>query len=78
MRYIIMKLIYTFYMDNEGEVIKADTKAIVHGKVFDCNLCEHFSRYEYIMTKVEKRPTYKYLEGAEFKEANIKVHTSEA
>lgn len=73
-----MKLIYTFYHDSEGEIIKADTKAIVHGKVFDCDLIDHFSRYEYIITKVEKRASYRYVEGAEIKEIGVKIHTSEA
>lgn len=73
-----MKLIYTYFYDNEGEIIKSDTKAIVHNKVFDCDLYDHFSRYAYITQKVEKRISYRYVEGAEIKEANIKVHTSEA
>ena len=73
-----MKLIYTFYHNSKDELIKADVKAIVKGKVFDCDCYDHFSRYVYIMTKVEKRASYKYLEGTEIKEANIKVHTSEA
>lgn len=49
-----MKLVYTFYHDNEGNLIKSDTKAIIKGKVFNCDLYDHFSRYAYIMTKVEK------------------------
>lgn len=71
-----MKLVYTFFYDNNGELIKSDTKAVIKGKVFDCDLYNHFSRYAYIMTKVEKRASYKYIDGIEMKEANIKVHTS--
>lgn len=73
-----MKLVYTFYHDSEGEFIKSDTKAIIKGKVFDCDLYNHFARYEYIATKVEKRASYRYIDGIEMKEANIMVHTSEA
>lgn len=71
-----MKLVYTFFYDNKGELIKSDTKAIIKGKVFDCDLYDHFSRYAYIMTKVEKRLSYKYIDGIEIN--NVKVHTSEA
>ena len=73
-----MKLVYTFYHDNEGNLIKSDTKAVIKGRVFDCDLYNHFGRYAYIMTKVEKRESYRYIDGIEMEEANIKVHTSEA
>lgn len=73
-----MKIINTFYYDNEGNVIKSDCKAIVYGKVFDCDLYNHFSRFAYLNTTVEKRLSYKYVGCTEIKEANLQTYINEA
>lgn len=72
-----MKIIHTFFSDNEGNVINSECKAIVHGKVFNCGLRDHFELYFYI-SKVEKRPSYNYISCTEIKEANMETHVSEA
>lgn len=75
----IMKIINTFYYDNNNKnILKHDCTIIVHGKAFNCDIHEHFSRYAYLVLKLEKRTSYKYIGCTEIKEANIKTHIAEA
>lgn len=73
-----MKIINTFYHDNEGNIIKHDCTIIAHNKAFNCDIHEHFSRYAYLVLKLEKRASYRYIGCTEIKEGNIKIHTAEA
>lgn len=73
-----MKIINTFYHDNEGNIIKHDCTIVIRGKAFNCDIDNHFSRYAYDVLKIEKRASYKYIGCTEIKEANIKIHTAEA
>lgn len=73
-----MKITNTFFYDNNGKLLKTDCKVLVHGKIFDCNMYDHFSRFAYINCKVEKRESYKYVGCTEIKEANMSVYTNEA
>lgn len=75
-----MKIINTFYHDSENSenILRHDCTIIVHGKAFDCDIHRHFDLYAYLVQKVEKRASYKYVEYNEIKSANIKTYISEA
>lgn len=73
-----MKIINTFIHDNNENILRHDCTIIVHGKAFDCDINRHFSLYAYLVLKVEKRASYKYIKYDEIKEANIKTYISEA
>lgn len=72
-----MKIVHTFFNDENGNLIKSDCKAVIKGKVFDCDLYKHFSRYVYL-NNVEKRESYHYIDCTHIEDANIHVHISEA
>ena len=72
-----MKIVHTFFNDEKGNIIKSDCKAVVNGKLFDCDLYKHFARYVYL-SNVEKRESYHYIDTTHIEYANIDVHVSEA